>query len=105
MPALTTITTGFDHNYFYKAVVTNSAYTSLATAQIPLRSIQGFTLTNFGPGSTFISFNGTTDHIELVFTNSTPAQFIFDNRSIPGAWFRLSSGVTATVMITAWSSK
>jgi hypothetical protein len=97
------ITAGKDFNFYRKVVVTSSSYNSDCDVNIAIKGMKGFILCTYGAGTVEFNFNGsTTTHGEL--KPSSPTEKLqFDNRRVDKIWFKLTSGVSATILVFAWA--
>lgn len=99
---LAPITAGKDFNQYNTLTINSSSFPYEADIAVLFRHIQGFNLFLQSGGPIYYSFNGNTIHGQLI--ASTSRQFLqFDNRVIPGVWFKVANGGTNGVIhFEAW---
>lgn len=94
---------GKDFNHFERINVTAVAFGEYADTQFKFRcSNMSFSLVWEGTGTIEYSFNGNTVHGDMQNGVST-ATLIFENRVVPGIWFRVKSGSGGNVRIEGWA--
>jgi hypothetical protein len=96
-------TLGKDFNHFERITVDGYVFADYADTQFLFRfSNLTFSLVWEGTGVIEYSFNGETVHGDM--ENGQPTQAIFfDDRVVPGIWFRLVSGAGGDVRIEGWA--
>jgi hypothetical protein len=96
------ITSGVDHNFFQKVIVTATSFPADSDVVMRFRgAVKTLTMVNEGASVIEYSFNGNTLHGDM--TPGTPtAALSFDNRPMSKIWFRTAGG-PATVRVEAWS--
>lgn len=94
---------GKDYNYFERVTVSGADFPEFADVHFNFRfSNMSFSLVWEGTGVIEYSFNGNTVHGDM--ENGQPTQAIFfDDRVVPGIWFRLKSGSSGTVRVESWA--
>jgi len=93
---------GKDFNYFAKVTPADVAFPEDSQVEFNFRGQQNFSMVNEGANVVEYSFNGNTLHGDL--TPGTPtAAIFFDNRRIPGIWFRVPAGLATTIRVEAWA--
>lgn len=94
---------GVDFNFWERLTVTNTVYDGYADVFFRFRGgTKDLILTVEGGTTVFYSFNGNTDHGEII-PSTDRSQLIFRNRPVGKIWFRVASG-TGTVTVEAWAS-
>jgi hypothetical protein len=100
-PGIGYITQGRDYNYFQKFTVANATYGGQSVdgyqpTDIITFSTQGIVLLLEAGGPVYVSYNGQTDHDELITTTFPMVQY--NNRVVSMFWLRGSG----TVSVRAW---
>jgi len=97
------ITQGKDFHKFVRCPVDGYVFTELSDVVFNFRhSNLSFSLVFEGTGTIEYSFNGNTVHGDMTAGGATEAMF-FDNRNVPGIWFRISSGAGGDVRVEGWA--
>ncbi|KKN18081.1 hypothetical protein LCGC14_0959400 [marine sediment metagenome] len=96
---------GVDFNHWQRvSSFNNTSYKSEANVAFRLKgNPKDIILTLEGSVTVFYSFNGNTDHGELI-TTTDRSQMIFHRRPATRMWFRVASG-SGTVTVEAWASQ
>lgn len=100
-----TINVGVDHNHWQRlSNITVTAFPDGAQVGFAFRGDpKDIILTLEGATTVIYSFNGNTDHGELI-TSSDRSQVIFRRRPAIGMWFRVAGG-SGTITVEAWASQ
>ena len=95
------IDNGFDKNYFVRLTITDTDFPNQANVVLPIKaSVINLSLINEGLNTIDYSFNGNTQHGDLV--PGTPSESLsFSGRRVSKMWFRAPSG-SSTIRIEAW---
>lgn len=95
---------GKDFHKFGRVTVDGYAFADESDFTFNFRAGQmTFSLVNEGTsGCVEYSFNGNTVHGDLTVDTPTEAIF-FDNRVVPGIWFRIRSGPSSTIRVEGWA--
>ena len=97
------VTAGIDHNHWQRVVVTSTTFEGDGDVLFRFKGEpKDIILTLEGTTTVIYSFNGNTDHGELI-TSTDRAQMIFKRRPATRMWFRVASG-SGTVTVEAWAS-
>jgi len=95
-------TKGYDFNHFERVTVDGYSFEEFADVQFKFRaSNMSFSLVWEGTGIIEYSFNGNTVHGDMEEGQSTQS-LSFENRVVPGIWFRINSGSGGDVRVEAW---
>jgi hypothetical protein len=92
------ITSGVDHNYWNRIVVSDPNFPNDAQAVLQFKSyVNEFILTHEAGAAVEYSFNGNTKHGEVDATNRPQVQF---KRPVSKIWFRSAGG---TISVEGWA--
>ena len=97
------IEAGKDFHKFQRFLVDGYEFGTLSDIIFNFRHPNlSFSLVYEGAGIIEYSFNGNTVHGDMTAGAVTEAIF-FDNRNVPGIWFRVASGAGGNVRVEGWA--